>query len=412
MGEANMPNFLESMRLRNLFNNAPISGPGIDGVQFPTSGTNPYDVSFGSTGIPSPTGTPMGEPDIAALMQGMNNPTNDASQGFERLIEQYPQRENPSILRRLGSMIVDYTKGPEAGQAMYDQPFQQKLTDWKNKIGPSQQAANLERYENVNTLKERAQAAKEKTDEGKLRISQQRADIANFKAKNPQLKFDFSGPKVKVMDPLTGKISVTEFDTGNLTESDKIDLNQKNAIARIDATGEQARKTEETRQTGREGLAETRGWTPPVNVINPETGQPMAVSVNQITGEVKEIKSNNKNIGAITKPGTSRKEESPQETKIRRYNAADELINTRPDLAKFIELTGTNEFKIAPATSDTHWWSGERIGPTQAQYDEIKNIIYGDGSKSNLMTKTQTNTTTGAKRTLVSADGGKTWQVK
>jgi hypothetical protein len=434
-----MPNFLEFLRQKNLFN------PASMGVNLPTSmqgpasldmsgaygGGPPQDINFGSTspvGIPSSMGETSDNYDVTNRMRQLYNPTNDASQKFEQLISQYPQREKPGILRSLGAMIVDYTKGPEAGQAMVDQPFNEKLFDWKNKIPPVQANANLERQENVNSrtlayqqisaeLRDRAQQAKERNDDAKMKVSQHRADIYDFKARNPNMKFDFTGPKVKVLDPATGKITVTEWDTGNITKTDQINMNQENALERIDRTGEQARKTEETRQTGRESIVETRGWGQPVNVDDPDNpGKQIAVSINQITGAVKKIQVGEKNIGPIAKPSsTGGKPESESNKKMGEYRRARQLANTRPDLAPFIELdtVSPGSLKVIPSSEN---FFGNKSGPNLQQTKEINDAIYGTAPmashSSSSMTKTQTNIKTGAKRTLVSTDGGKTWQVQ
>lgn len=416
-----MPSFLSSNRFRNIF------APPV----------TPYDdqytgVNFGPTDLaqrPQLPIIPQDDFDPTARMNELYKPSTSAGQSFDELINQYPQRENPSILRRLGSMLVDYTKGPQAGQAMMDQPFTDKLTDWKNKIGPAQANANLERQENMNDrsmayqtmsleLRDRAADAKSRNDEVKAKIAQQRADVYQFKAEHPEFKFDYTGPKVKVVDPRTGKITVTQWDTGHMTETDKIHTNQENAIARIEATGEQARKTQGDKQEDTKNNIELRGWGQPVMIDDPDNpGNQIAVSINQITSEVKRITApGGKGVGPIVKPSSTggAKAEQPTQTKVRQFLAAQQLMSTRPDLAPFIKLDTSNNFSIMPSTEATYF--SKKKGPTPAQRKEINDIIYGTvapvasrGATNTPMTKTQTNVKTGEKRTVVSTDGGKTW---
>jgi hypothetical protein len=415
-----MPNLLEFLRQRNIFGVPPLSGGIGNGLSSPNpasldmsgvyGGGPSEDFNFGADNplvIPPSDMAPSPEYNIDARMRELYNPTNDATQNFEGMVNNYPTREKPSKLRRLGAMLIDYTKGPKAGQDFYNEPFNDKLTDWKNKLGPAQSAANLERYENVNNrtmayqtisneLREKAQASKDRNDEAKAKVSQQRADVYKFKAENPHLEFNYLGPKIKVINPQTGEITETEWDSGNLTATDKINLNQKNAMARIGFTGVQNRLTEDTRQTGRETMAETRGWGDPV-MIKDKTGKEVAVSINKITGEVKEVKIKDENIGPIVRPpsgGAVGRVEQPTQTKVRQYNAARELVNSRPDLAPFINLTSANEFTITPQSTNTGltgYFKGPKSGPTPEQFKQINDAIYGKGGISPIASHGSTN---------------------
>lgn len=367
------------MRLKNLFN------PASMGVNMPTSLQNPAldmtgeygeeppnRINFGPTNLPPspPTPTPSipppdEEPDIASMMKGMYNPSTMAADKFAQLLSQYPEREKPSILRRIGAMIVDYTKGPQAGQAMMDQGFNEKLTDWKNQVGPAQQAANLERYENVNdrtmayqhastVLKERALEQKAQNEDRRAKVYEGRAAVYKWKTENPAHKFIFPpGGNVMAIDPFTNQTTTLTDDegkpipTGIMTETDKINANQKNRIAQIQESGGQARKTEEVRQENRLDVVEARGT------------------------ESRKTKSTPSGSGAAGKPETA------SNKKIREYLAARELFNSRPELRPFIHLDGSgpNSFKL----DIPEWgkWAGAS-GPTRDQYNEIQDYIFGD----------------------------------
>jgi hypothetical protein len=371
------PSYLEFLRQQNIYDPASLNMTGAYGggpMEPPSFGST----SFGNTDLSpyTPSATPESPPleeDISSIMQRMYKPQSAASNKYSALVSQYPQREKPSWLRAIGSMIVDYTKGREAGQAMFNQPYNDKLTDWKNKIGPVQQEANLERYENTNDrtmayqnasniLKERAQAAKEKNDEGRMKIAQDRAEVYRLKALN--VKFNFQGPKVIVTHP-DGKIDVTDIDTGNLTATDKINANQENALERIGATGAQARQTEQVRQTGRAIH----------NIPDPTNPSQMkAVKINQITGEVQDIKQSEKSVGPVARPLSG-----SQTNKVKKpFEIAQELKNTRPDLAPFINFPTGTQVQIEPvSTKGPSYFTGKTSGPTPAQFKEINDRIYG-----------------------------------
>lgn len=365
---------------------------------------NPLDAQFGSSniqgGIPIPQGGLQGGPedyDVASRMRELYQPTSDATQRFEQLIGQYPQRENPSWLRRIGAMLTSYSHGPAAGQAVFEKPEREKIEDWKNKIAPTQAAANLERQENVNArtlayqtvseeLRNKAQEAREKNDERNANIRQQRADIYGFKAQHPNFKFVMTkGGNVQAMDPATGEAHDTGVPTGSLTELDKMNLQGDIRLEQIGATGAEARKTEETRQAGRETIAETRGWSV-ANIEDPNNpGRTMAVKINAITGEVVPVKLGEKNIGPVAKPsaagGAGGKGELPTQTRVREFNAAREIMNSSPALSKWIHLgqPGSNDFKVDKPGRN---YFGTPTGPSVAEYNMIVQKIYGQPAPS------------------------------
>jgi len=68
------------------------------------------------------------------------------------------------------------------------------------------------------------------------------------------------------------------------------------------------------------------------------------------------------------------KEELPTQTRVRESNAARQLINTRPDLAKFVKTNPDGSFTISPPSAGGFF---SAAGPTKQQLDEINSIIYG-----------------------------------
>jgi len=400
-----MPNFLEYLRQQNIFGVPPLTAQGmpppanympqsigsempppmgiesmpppqfgVPGIQAPDVGRNdPYDVSFGQGPLDinqfdiqqardkytpqGPSDFPGAMPmDAGARMRELYQPQTDASQRFDDLIANYPKEQDPSWLRRIASMIVDYTKGPARGQALFNEPQERAIASWKNQIAPAQQSANLERYENTNNrtlayqqmateLRERAQEAKEKNDEAKTQILQQRADIYAFKTMHPDFKFVMpKGGNIMAMDPRTGESHDTGIPTGSLTELDKMHIGQEQALEKIQATGAQARQTEGVRQTGRMEAIGARGNEARATRSIPSGG----------TGQ-----------GML-----------PTQIKVDQYNRARKLANTRPDLAKFIKPgSGTNEFQIVK--SNPNAWTESGKGPTPEQLKEINDFIYG-----------------------------------
>lgn len=371
-----MPNPFQLERLKNIF------GPSVMGsMGTPNVGMGPQvDLAQPMAQIPSNIGgqPPVDDFDPAAMMGELYKPQTDATDRFNQLSQNYPQYEKPGFWRAAAGALSSFGPGGhEIGMKVANATNDRNITDWKNQIGPAQAAANLERQENVNnrtlahntvqsTLTDRRNTATAKNAEASQKTRQQRADIYEFKSRNPNLKFDLSGPKIKILNPADGSIKVTEWDTGNLTESDKIDLNQKNALARIAASGKVATGLEETRQENRTDLEGTR-QTNRVAIA----GMPARAS------------------SATTRP------ELPTQTKVRQASAAAQLRNTRPELAKFIKETGTNEFTITPPNPNPGMFG--KAGPTQTQYDEIKTAIYGSAGPT-VESAPRTDTTGGGGR--------------
>jgi hypothetical protein len=382
--------------------NAPTGGMPMDTGTPPTfdvsgmfgGSQNPFDVNLGSSniqgGIPTPQG-PQGDIDVAARMKELYQPTSDAEQRFNQLVSEYPEAQKPGWLRVIGATLADMAR-PGTGMGVIEGNRARQLADWKNKVGPTQQEANLERYENTNKrtlayqqismeLRDKAQEAREKNDTRNAEIRQQRADIYGFKAAHPNMKFVMTkGGNVTALDPATGEAHDTGIPTGSLTELDKMNLQQEMRLGQIGATGAEARRTEETRQAGRETIAETRGWAI-ANIEDPNNpGKTMAVKINAITGEVAPVKLGEKNVGLVTKPsaagGAGGKGELPTQTRIREFIAAREVMNSSPALSKWIHLgrPGSNDFTIDKPGRN---YFGTPTGPSVSEYNTIVKQIYG-----------------------------------
>lgn len=322
---------------------------------------NPPQVNFAQPPITIPESTPMmQEPtgyDIGSRMKELYNPETMAGERFNRLIGEQPQYEKPGVWRSIAAALSAFGPGGhETGMRVANEPYTRKMETWKNAIGPAQAAANLERQENVNErtlayqtvsqeLRQQADEARAANDTRRSDIAQQRANVYEFKARNPNLKFNFSGPTVLATDPTSGRVTDTGVQTGNLSAMDKMNLAQEQALERIEKTGQQARTTEEKRQEGRM----------------------------EVVGERGEQARRTKETPTATQTGRG---ELPTQTKVRQYNAAKQLANTRPELRQFIKLGTSNDFTIEPPGTN---FFGRPTGPTKEQYDEINAAIYGAG---------------------------------
>lgn len=181
----------------------------------------------------------------------------------------------------------------------------------------------------------------------KLAVSQQRANIYEFKAKNPNLKFEISkGGNFVALNPLTGEAQDTGISSGTMSDAEKLNITGKQHIAEIDERGSNANSTQKLRNEG---------------------------SLAQIAARVQ----GEKDVNAA-KPTHG---ELPTQTRVRQNNAARELANTRPELAKFITTNPDGSISITPPNPSA-WFDGNK-GPTPEQHKEINQIIFGNTSSGN-----------------------------
>lgn len=249
--------------------------------------------------------------DAIGAMGKLYQPKHEASDAFSRLLTEYPNQAEykPGFLRSIASAITAFGPGgQDAGMDLLYKPYTNKLQDWTRKSGIAERQANLERQENTNNrtlayqtvsqqLRAEADAEKARHNLEGEEIAHKKADLMDFKARNPNVKFDFSTPTVKVMDPGTGKLVDTGIPTGRLTDAEKMMLNQAQKLEQIQTQGDIQKGLQDDRQ-------QMQGWSI-ANIPDPnDPTKQIAVRVNAATGAVEPVKLGDQTIPGITKPGT------------------------------------------------------------------------------------------------------------
>lgn len=412
--------WLQNLHLQNIFGN-PQSTMGL-----PKGVTPPFNPN-----APSPFGTPditprikpFGEPSpmfqaqpmpdvnsfeqpsaptpdaglsrIAQMMKQLYSPEDEMSNRMRTMIDEFPTRDKPGWLKRISASVIGGLDSDTktSGRDLLDRGYNRKLTDWKDKFDPVHKAATLERQSNTNErtnvyqtisaqLRDEAEQHRVEKNERDFKIKQQRADIYEYKAKNPDAKLVF--PKGGFVTSISdGKATIVRgadgqpIETGTLSDGDKAELMQNNAMERIAATGDEARRTEGVRQQGREDIQSQKGWSV---VTIPDPNDPtkqIGVRVNAETGEVQPIKLGDKTVGPVTKTSGDDKGETATQKKVREFLAARQLVNTMPEFKKWIKFNGVNDFRITPPGGPTLGGWGAPSGPTQEEYDMMHQAIYG-----------------------------------
>lgn len=191
-------------------------------------------------------------------------------------------------------------------------------------------------------------------------IRQQRADIYDFKAKNPHMKIIMPpGGNVSAINPLTGETMDLGISSGKMDEEDRLRLTGGQRMEQIGARGDIQRDIQGTR--GQQRLGE------------------IAAS---IAGR-QQLQD--------TRPN---KELAPTQLRTTQQNIARELVNTRPDLGKFITFDERgNPVNTAPQGSP--------------EFDRINSALYKPGKDIKLPSekKAEIKPTTTSDKIMVEKDG-------
>jgi hypothetical protein len=185
---------------------------------------------------------------------------------------------------------------------------------------------------------------------GSQDIQQQRTDILDFKAKNPGLKvLAPKGGNYQFYDPIKGITHDTGVKTGSLSREDELNLTGQQRMEQIGARGDIQKDI--TAERGKQGLA---------NIAARTAGQ-------------KDIRDT-----APVKPML------PTQERVQQNIRARQLINSNPDLAKFVTIDpATGSFTVTPPSQGMFGSSG----PSPEDYQKIQDAIYGiDQSGTNKTT--------------------------
>lgn len=356
------------IRLANILNQiANSSSGGLQGVPDYTSGIggnmpNPTSPTSPDMGVGNMNASPPQQQDnsdimsqIAALFQPNNQQFNKVSQ----LVDQMPQRSSfhPSTMNKIaafaaglgtGSGAAHYYGGVPVGfegdipsglkvqSAMLDKPYNDAMTDWKNKLEPTEKLSSIEGQRNTNdrliggqllsnerATKERER--KEAADAVKAEQGQQKIDIANKRADAyiGAKKFAQDHPNYKSLTDESGKVyfynpqdpSAEPIYSGvdGASDLEKIDLRVEGSLKEIQARAKAAQDLEGTKQGNRMDL---------------EKGK----QIDRL---------DLKQTPVPTKPGSTsstNKPESPTQTRVRIATDANNLKMSHPEWSKYITI--------------------------------------------------------------------------
>ena len=216
--------------------------------------------------------------DILSAYERLYTPQHQYSDLYQKAIEEMPQREEPGKLRRVFGFMAGLGQGgPEAQERVKYAPYYRKIGDWNERIKALQPGMTAERAENVNErmllqsafsnlLRDKEIERKADLDRENTRIKDERAQAyaANLKFKQDNPDWDFvaiPGGNYQWIPPRPGMGNPVDsgMKSGSIGKIEEMNMQQKNALARIAAQGGETRKSIEARGDVEEGLIEARG---------------------------------------------------------------------------------------------------------------------------------------------------------
>jgi len=368
----------QKLRLANLFGgNQDFGGE----YRTPLTGLPPNTgPNMPNEGVIDPDQNPIEHIRRASLGNQMQSPLDRfepetrSTERFNRLLDEYPERNKPGIFRKLGAGIVGIGGGDkeEVDTALYG-PYKRELEDWKTKAGPFGNAANLERQGNINerqlvyqteqarTSGRRADIAESEAErrarEGESRnaVAQARLQLDRFKAENPGSKILApKGGTIKFVNPVTGVVKDTGINTGTMTDEDRINLEieGRESVARIRESDDDPSNWVVVPQYNAQGL--------PIGSVRVHKGSGEAIPVTIGAGSKKEP--------VITRG-------SATQAKVGRAGRAQQAINEHPEWSKFISIDpNSGEVKVkAPGAGGLPF--GLKEGMTTEMHQEILDYL-------------------------------------
>jgi hypothetical protein len=336
------------MRAANVF------GPSVPAMQEGFTGNTGHTVPL------EPFGSPVDdtniftsqEPSIDQRMRELYTPETRSIDMMNEMINSMPQRRDPTKMQKFGATLAGIADGPRGAFDFLEAPRAREMSDWKAKFDPVKDIANQERYANQGNRmfadsvlrQERAQDTldlnrdkleqKTKTDAEKLKISQQRAAAYEYRIKNPNSKFEIDKQgRIIALNPQTNKMEYVVDPEGNpvlsqhLSDEEKLNMKLSNRLAAIDAQADASLNNALTVESARDKNDKEN-----IALRGNEARKTRATPSGNSTGN---------------------KGELPTQTRIRKFNRANEALREHPECSKFINIgqPGTNDFTITPPST-------------------------------------------------------------
>lgn len=202
--ESRMPQMMDP----NVNNQMPQTSKDILGPPSPNDATFDQPPDISQVDIGKPDRDSVGQEDeVTKLVGKLYTPHHEIADKFNEVWNQMPQREKPSVLRRIVASMVGAGGGPKAADQVLDAPYNEARGEWMDKLKMLQPALSDERYQNINEMNqrkldetERKSKAAEADKDARTEIAADRAATYKYKSEHPgeQLVEDEDGQLMAV----------------------------------------------------------------------------------------------------------------------------------------------------------------------------------------------------------------------
>ena len=376
--------------------------------------------------------------DAGARMAQIYQPRTAINDQYTAALGQAPERTSPGALRNIAALIgssISSPRNPAVAAKLFDEsrfgPYYRAQDDYQQKIkNLALGAAEEDRYNtNQRQLAEqtvsreqnqakideaaRKNAATEKINQQKLDETKRLNDAKIFRTMHPTWKVaPTKGGTLKYVNPDDPtQVVDTKIPLGTLSDEDRINLTEQNALTNIQARGQIESDIADKRITAASDQQDKRAWS--IGIIDDPAnpGQKKSVLINSISGQIKDLPVK----GTVEKPGTppkpstaaGTKELSPTQQAAQKFNRAQQALIEHPEWRSYIDIDPIHKtFTVDPPSS----WIPSR--PDQKTYSDIATYLNGSSgqqqpSKSVPIQKSIPGINGGIAE---STDGGKTWK--
>lgn len=350
--------------------------------------------------------------DMQARFNQLYQPSHSDRDRYEDLLSRMPRIENQK--RSLGRAILAglASKGnPDVGDKFFYRPYNQAIDQWNTEMDLAKNLAMLERQENqqsrlgANTIlsNEMAQRRLEETQSRNdilERQGQQRLDDANKRAEDTltqrQKEFDEKtrqfNERIKLQREIANGGQLKDDGYGNLAwirkDGSVVDVDWS-VIPEEEKAALRARYAIQVKST-ETGNSKANAGKPIKSYIEDENGKIILGTLDPTTNEftpatVAPKKNQNQSVATAGTPSSGSTQETAKIKKLR--NLAMQIKAQNPKLASYIQVP--KEANGLPTITKP----GYIFGPSQADYDKIRQMLYPDQQAAPVASPVQTQPT-------------------
>jgi hypothetical protein len=313
--------------------------------------------------------------DVNKRMSELYQPQNEAVRRFNESIGMMPQRGEPGLERRIVSGLMSI-RSPERAARYRHQPFYDELEDWKTRMEPLHQAAQLENQFNTNMRAIASSIVSQEMADRRLeQLTRHQTETerqGQARVAQGEERLEQANERIKISQALArgGEFRIDKFGDPYIWFKDGSTIN-------IDKKHMTAEELARLRQQYPSGAA-SRDRIREVVIDDPDNpGQKIAATLNLDTNTItratiatdasKEVKPGTQTVIPRTKTSEATDELAEQR---RILNNARKVKNSNPQWSKWITIKG-NDVSITPKSM-----LGLR-GPDDKTFKEISMAIYG-----------------------------------